>query len=305
MITAYPHSNSSVYTVNVVDQSDDYDLLLSLNSSIWGFQPYPFESTITITIDGFTPNPMDDGDLLIVFAIGDLQYFSFFAHLDSSYNIKSQIYYNFDNDIPVSQWISSDAIQTRWNRVSNNGQWIPLHNWNQQALWPLKFVINNVPLHNWCNFQFYHNKTESLATWSHLPSSFMPNKNMDVYIMGDSNGERYIVSEFNIKSYYNYIDIQYVNITIPLPVTTPTPTQHPTQFPSAFEHHTTLDPDEVTIITKIGLGAGFDVNYTKEIIQIIEFNIDTYFYLINNSTLNCVHSNSTHHLKNQIQQLLM
>ena len=81
-VTYNPHcvTKGSSFSIVVGHQEEEYDLLLSLNES-WGFKPR-IESSITITLDGATPQNISDADFLITFAVGDWQYFSFFGHLE-------------------------------------------------------------------------------------------------------------------------------------------------------------------------------------------------------------------------------
>eukprot|EP01084_Bolivina_argentea_P004357 8293_1 len=135
--------NNNGFHIHVQSQNA-YDLKLSLDKS-WGFKKY-INSTITLIIDGYTPFPDEDADFLIVFSVDDLQYFSFFLHLDTK-NLKSRIYPSISSEKniqTVSEWIyNTTTYSQRWDRISNNNQWIILNKWSRQALWPLKFVIEN------------------------------------------------------------------------------------------------------------------------------------------------------------------
>ena len=92
------------FSVHVTAQND-YDLKLSLGNS-WAFRLD--EATIIITLDGRTLNHETyDADLLLAFAAGDQQYFSFYLHLDSINNVRNRILDRVSNGTtsPVSEWI--------------------------------------------------------------------------------------------------------------------------------------------------------------------------------------------------------
>eukprot|EP01084_Bolivina_argentea_P160048 278738_1 len=162
----YPNTNNTAVSGTTykitVSSEDGYDIRLSLDES-WGFKPY-IPSTLSLTLHGHTPSPDRDTDLLLVFSVHDWQYFSFFMHLDYLNNIKSRIYPSIATENitrPVSDWIS-DVNYLRWERVSNNNQWIPL-NYKKQTTWPLQFMITNNPMQNKTYFEFYHNRSASSA----------------------------------------------------------------------------------------------------------------------------------------------
>ena len=160
ILMANPESvtiQNNQYHVTVSHQ-DAYDLKLSLNNNVWSFHPTNC-SSFTLEINGSTPIHSSDADFLIVFAVGNHQYFSYFVHLDVT-SIKSRIYPSLAIErgtISVSSWISDTlTIPQRWDRISNNGQWIITSNWRSQAQWPLKFIITNDPINKQSLFQFYH-----------------------------------------------------------------------------------------------------------------------------------------------------
>ena len=71
----------SKWNITVQPEQNEYDLKLLLNNS-WGFRSNII-SIITIIIDGISPQPLNvDKDLLLVFSVNNLQYFSIFIHLD-------------------------------------------------------------------------------------------------------------------------------------------------------------------------------------------------------------------------------
>eukprot|EP01084_Bolivina_argentea_P041077 75794_1 len=240
-------SNTS-YNIKVSVQEQDYDLKLSSNNE-WSFHSL-IESTITLTLFGHTPNPSIDTDLLLVFSVNNLQYFSFFIHLDHTRNIKSRIYSSLSlSNITrtVSAWISDNTIHSRWDRVSNNDQWIIPSKWNQQSIWPLKFITINNPIKNQIIFQFYHNNSEQHVFQYTFNDVFVANAPIDIYIMGDSDNEQFTVSSINMQLSFN-------DTTSPTSVPTfmPTilpgnypsqiPTQYPTKIPTINPTFTTIEP---------------------------------------------------------------
>ncbi len=77
----------------------------------------------------------------------------------------------------VSEWILNTTIKSRWDRISNNNQWLSIADWNKQVLWPLKFIITNHPINNQIIFQLYHNTTQTYATGYVFENNiFTPNK---------------------------------------------------------------------------------------------------------------------------------
>eukprot|EP01084_Bolivina_argentea_P082216 148868_1 len=208
------------YYVNVQAQ-DAYDIKLSLSPK-YSFDTH-YNSSLILTIHGNTPFPNADGDLLIVFSVGNRQYFSFFLHLDSN-NIRSRIYPSITlskNIKNVSEWIyDTITYPQRWHRISNNDQWKQINQWRNQALWPLQFIIENNPIQQISYFKFFHDiqNTNKLAVSYTFNTAFLGNKNMDIYIMGDSKNEQFIISSFNILS-------QNTKPTI-------SPTNHPSNIPT-------------------------------------------------------------------------
>eukprot|EP01083_Nonionella_stella_P030236 82930_1 len=219
---------------NIKVHSDaGYDLQISLDAS-WGFER-DIESQIAFTLNGYTPNPSVDTDLLLVFSVADWQYFSFFIHLDATNKMRSRIYYAMSSASiahPVSEWLSNSTIQTRWDRISNNNQWQLIYDWNKQAMWPLKFVITNNPLQDQTVFEFYHTSTETYATGYVFNHCFVANERMNVYIMGDSLGERYNISSIDID--LNDMDDDQTLLPTDAPTVSPTPepTESPTVSPT-------------------------------------------------------------------------
>ena len=217
------------YNINV-QTNNDYDIKLSLDQS-WGFVS-TVNSTIILTLDGYTPNPERDTDFMIVFSVGDLQYLSYFTHLDQQ-NSKNRIYASMSTlqtMAPVSQWIIDSIPLQRYDRISNNNQWLTVP-WRKQVLWPLKFIITNDPINNKCYFEFYHNETVSLAQQWTLDGSFVANQNMDVYIMGDSRHEQFTISSLNIQLIHELVPTQ-TTTNDPTPAPSHNPTSAPTNDPT-------------------------------------------------------------------------
>ena len=222
--------NGTAWNIKVGPQEDDYDLKLSLDSS-WGFKQN-IESTITIFLEGYTPPPLQDppdADLLLVFAVNDLQYFSFFLHLDIR-NVKSRIYGSFDTlptKEPVSTWLASDTIHERYLRIADgaDANWILVHDWNKQIVWPITFMITSNPTERYTLFELFHTNLVTKATQWTFFDTFEPNANIDFYIMGDSTDERYHVRGI-------HADLSHQTTTAPPTSTTTNPTATPSTNPS-------------------------------------------------------------------------
>jgi len=192
------------YHVTVSTQSA-YDLRLSLDSS-WGFLPTS-QSTISITLNGHTPDPSADADLLIVFSVADSQYLSFFIHLDDG-KMASKIYHDLSlsaNDSTVSEWIAdTDSFPDRWDRISNGNQWETISEWKAQSLWPLQFDLINDPINDRAHFEFRHNASSVVVVDYLLFDHFATNQPLDVFILGDSINEQFTVSSFQISMHEDH-----------------------------------------------------------------------------------------------------
>merc|ERR1719361_1770385 len=225
--------SGSEWNVNVPFQESDYDLKLSLNRS-WAFTEL-LPSTLTIEVQGETPFPLSDCDLLVVFSVGDAQFFSFFLHLDAVNNIKSRIYSFlspelYPNAKAVSALLAHDIPHDRYQRVSHNDSWTRVNSWNKQAIWPLTFRVINDPITGQATFQLFHNTpSEQAVSWT-FTSSFWPHQAIDFYMMGDSVFEQYTVSSFHITKEHD------VTTAVPTADTfspSTSPTKSPSTIPSA------------------------------------------------------------------------
>lgn len=137
---------------------------------------------------------------MIVFSVGDRQYISFFLHLDTR-NVRSRIYHSLsvdESENTVTEWISDDSIEERFCRISNDENWETI-SWNQQSVWPLTFVFSNYPSQQKSSFRFYHDTPTTFAAQYTFDTPFTANQGADLYLMGDSKGEEYIVSSFDIQ----------------------------------------------------------------------------------------------------------
>eukprot|EP01083_Nonionella_stella_P074704 202758_1 len=179
------------YLINVQTQ-DAYDLKLSLHDS-WGFSK-DIVSSIALKMDGYTPY---NTELLMVFSVDDFQYVSFSMH-----NIKYRIYSSIrtiTNTQRVTEWISdTNTYPQRWNRISNNDEWTTLPSYRYQATGPFNFVITNQPTNNKSYFEFYHGTDASNTLISAFNSSFIAHKSIDIYLMGNTRGQTFAVSSFEI-----------------------------------------------------------------------------------------------------------
>ena len=224
--------NASGWNINVPYQESDYDLKLSLNRS-WAFTEL-LPSTLTIDIAGSTPFPLNDCDLIIVFAVGDSQYFSFTLHLDAKNNIKSHLFTfltpeAFPNARAVSAIMAHDISHDRWNRVSRNDSWERI-SWNKQAIWPLTFKVINDPINGQATFQVFHDTPTERAVSLTFSSSFWPHEAIDFYLLGDSVFEQYLVSAVTVTKEH---DITTAVPTADTFAPSTTPTKSPSTIPSA------------------------------------------------------------------------
>ena len=139
----------------------------------------------------------------------------------------------------VTDWLNDlVTYQERWHRISNGNQWTIIDDWNKQALWPLTFIITNYPQLNTADFKFYHDITitNQLAVQYSFNSAFIPNQDIDIYIMGDSTNEQFTISNITISLSYTSTMEPTSNPSYPTqnPTTSPskTPTNNPSTIPS-------------------------------------------------------------------------
>eukprot|EP01084_Bolivina_argentea_P175964 304591_1 len=201
---------NNAWHINPVTQ-DDTDLKIDLNNE-WGFHS-SVESTIHLVIDGFTPNvTIQEGKVLILFAVDNRQYFSMFIPLENGQAWKS--YPSFKNKpLAVSNDVVSDIItlsdSMRYHRISNStyvkDNWVQIGSgiWYKTALeWPLNIQITNDPINDETHYKcFLPNKILSVT----YTTSFVTNKGMDIYIMNDASDGK----PFDIYS----IDVSYTYFT--------------------------------------------------------------------------------------------
>eukprot|EP01084_Bolivina_argentea_P234755 395197_1 len=229
--------SDSSYNISVASQNA-YDLLLSMQPK-WGFKD-TVTTTLDVTIYGETPNPESDTDFLTIFSVGNTQFFSFFIHLDTDV-IATKVYplTTLCTKPSLSSWMADELIHDdRWDRMSNGGD-----NWKstdprfkQQGLWPLRFEIINDPILDTCQFKFYNQGVDYVAG-NVFNVSFNALQPVDVYIMGDTTGEQFVVHRIDVAQYH-VNGVPTVPPT-PSPITVPTnapttsnPTQIPTTIPS-------------------------------------------------------------------------
>eukprot|EP01083_Nonionella_stella_P105571 303709_1 len=229
--------SDSSYNISVASQNA-YDLLLSMQPK-WGFKD-TVTTTLDVTIYGETPNPESDTDFLTIFSVGNTQFFSFFIHLDTDV-IATKVYplTTLGTKPSLSSWMADELIhEDRWDRMSNGGD-----NWKstdprfkQQGLWPLRFEIINDPILDTCQFKFYNQGFDYVAG-NVFNVSFNALQPVDVYIMGDTTGEQFVVHSIDVAQYH-VNGVPTVPPT-PSPITVPTnapttsnPTQIPTTIPS-------------------------------------------------------------------------
>eukprot|EP01083_Nonionella_stella_P105570 303708_1 len=247
--------SDSSYNISVASQNA-YDLLLSMQPK-WGFKD-TVTTTLDVTIYGETPNPESDTDFLTIFSVGNTQFFSFFIHLDTDV-IATKVYplTTLGTKPSLSSWMADELIhEDRWDRMSNGGD-----NWKstdprfkQQGLWPLRFEIINDPILDTCQFKFYNQGFDYVAG-NVFNVSFNALQPVDVYIMGDTTGEQFVIHSVNVEQYH-------VNgIPTILPTSSPVLTNNPTQVPSISPSNSptveptveptmvpTMEPSETTAI---------------------------------------------------------
>ena len=210
------------YDINVESQNS-FDLKIELDDDDWAFQS-DAQSTFMLTIDGLSStNTNNDtsinnnNELIMVFSVGDEQFFSFLTYISST-NLSNKIYpkSTLNTKESVPSWVDDTTLyQNRYDRLSDGGQWkitSPI-TYNQQSLWPLKFVITNNPLKNECIFSFLHNDKDKVLVQNIFEDSF-EDDDITIYIMGGSDGINFQISRINIQLIPNSDDANLMkNVT--------------------------------------------------------------------------------------------
>ena len=226
-----------------IDPTSQYgsDIEINMNHE-WGFHP-DVQSTINLRIDGFTSNlTEDDGEILILFGVGDKQYFATFISLEEDQSWKT---YPGWNALPLATTdsIVADIIHlsqpTRYHRVSGSNSsmdnWVNIgtESWYNNPLeWPLNIEIINNPITNTTTYRLPdQGLTVTFAT------SFATNQGMNVYIMKDASDGEF----FDIYS----IDVTYTYYT-------ETPTNAPTEAPTT-PYPSTSPTSNITIVIIVGV----------------------------------------------------
>ena len=105
----------------------------------------------------------------------------------------------------VIEWLSDSTIPTRWDRLSDGDRWSNTNpRWNKQSEFPLKFEIVNNRVLEQCSFSFF-DRGSVFKTGHSFDGSFDPlsvDQEMTIYIFGDSEGERFQISSFNLNLFY-------------------------------------------------------------------------------------------------------
>eukprot|EP01084_Bolivina_argentea_P133503 235602_1 len=198
--------SGAYYDISVTTQNE-YDVAISLQEQ-WSFKS-TLSTTLILTLNGLTPNPSADADFIILFTTDNIQFFSFFVHLDSTV-VRSKIY-PFKK-LAIQENLFSYLENTitypqRWDRVSHGDQWSNTRpRYNGQAQWPLKFQITNNITSNKCIFSYY-DQGNIYQTGNTFNDTFIANKPINIYIMGDTSNEQYQISDINIQLYTHYIYI--------------------------------------------------------------------------------------------------
>ena len=239
------------YDVKVSVQNE-YDLAVTLSSD-WSFHHFA-ESTLVITIDGALPLPTpSDSDFLFVFSVGDRDYFAFFVHLDAN-NIRSKMVPSgsaLGSRPSVIEWLSDQTVPTRWNRLSDGDRWTNTEpRFNKQSEFPLRFEIVNNRVLDRCSFSFF-DQGIAFKTGHSFDSAFDPisaDQEMTVYILGDSEGERFQIRDIDVQLLW---DSTTISGRQPLPPPPPSvsstkspsnlPSYLPSKFPSKFPTKAPLD----------------------------------------------------------------
>ena len=241
IITAnHVNTSNDIWHINPSTQ-DGTDIQLQMNSE-WGFHPST-QSTIHLTIDGFTPNiTKTDGEFLILFGVTNY-YFSIVIRLEDKTAWKSYPNSNsthslaYTNNIFMDLILTTQSIENRWNRISNNDQWTNIGHPNlyKKALkWPLKLSVTNDPINDKVYYQCYLHDRILSAVYN---SAFPVDEGLSVYIMNDaSDGKPF--------------DIYGINVTYSYMTDSPTisPSMGPTQQPSVPTLTPTLSPTNRVLI---------------------------------------------------------
>ena len=254
---------------------DATDIEIIMNNE-WGFHP-DVESTISLRIDGFTPNiTEDDGQLLILFGVGDKQYFATFISLAQGEAWKSYPSWSANAPDPgprvplaTTDSIASDIIYrdqpSRYHRLSAGNStmdnWVnigPGSGYKNLLHWPLNIEIINNPITNTTTYVLPDQGLNVI-----FATSFATNQGMNIYIMNDASDGRW----FDIYS----IDVIYTYYT-------ETPSNAPTYAPSGpsippTETPTTPHPFHSPTSPHVTLQVGGDTTNTGSPTQIIEVHV--------------------------------
>eukprot|EP01084_Bolivina_argentea_P073151 132755_1 len=204
------NTENSVTTVNDTwhmnpNHQTGTDMTINLDNE-WTFHP-SIESTINITIDGFTPNiTLLDGEFLILFSVGDTQFFSLIIILQKLHIKQSWRSYPSDHNesLATTNSVYNDIINKqspiRYCRISNNDSWehIGSNYYKNGLIWPLNIQITNDPINNKVYYKCYLNDKTLAITYN---TSFNTNTPMAMYIMNDASDNK----PFDIYS----IDVSY------------------------------------------------------------------------------------------------
>eukprot|EP01084_Bolivina_argentea_P079904 144827_1 len=220
-----------------------YDFKLSLDAQ-WGFQSNAI-STISLTLNGLPlVDTGNDMTLYLVLAVADTQYISASVHLDKNGNQYMSYPKLVNVNEKVSDWISNIHLYPkRHDRISNNDEWIENNpQYTSRAIWPITFEFTNDPIHNKIIYQLYSNT--AAITGRRYMASFVPNRNIDVYVMANEPEEHLLISDISVALRYDATDNP-----------THMPTTHPTylntqpinaMYSTAFSS-STITPNIITV----------------------------------------------------------
>eukprot|EP01084_Bolivina_argentea_P073079 132643_1 len=233
------NTTTTKWIVNPIS-SISYDISVEISNQ-YGFSA-AIASTISIEIDGFSPNDSRiGGEILILFSTDNYQYFSVVINLEN--NVAWKSYPNYENNpLATNMDVITNIINnnnTRWNRISNNNQWTNIGGatpHTRDLRWPLNMNITNDPINNKLYFKCIEPKNTLIeATFD---TAFSTDKGLNIYIMNNEIGTNkpFYIYSFDISSHiYNTSQISSSNTPTIMPTISPvlTPTFVPTIYPTS------------------------------------------------------------------------
>eukprot|EP01084_Bolivina_argentea_P073078 132641_1 len=230
------NTTTTKWIVNPIS-SISYDISVEISNQ-YGFSA-AIASTISIEIDGFSPNDSRiGGEILILFSTDNYQYFSVVINLEN--NVAWKSYPNYENNpLATNMDVITNIINnnnTRWNRISNNNQWTNIGGatpHTRDLRWPLNMNITNDPINNKLYFKCIEPKNTLIeATFD---TAFSTDKGLNIYIMNNEIGTNkpFYIYSFDIISSHMYNTSQ---------ISSSNPSNTPTFAPTTKTSQPSLSP---------------------------------------------------------------